>query len=112
MPMDRGDSVVYADRIRIDIGFKITFLSHLKICADSAFLQGLYILHILIHYHMIKYRQQSKITELLLLRIVFIYPPERISENYYFCIFYIIRYCRHYKFYFYLNLCLFDLYTI
>ena len=59
MPMDRGDSVVYADRIRIVVGIKITFLSHLKICEDSAFLQG--------HptyfnpYHMIKYRQQSKI---------------------------------------------------
>ena len=61
MPMDRGDSVVYADRIRIVVGIKITFLSHLKISADSAFLQGLYILHILTHYHMITYRQQSKI---------------------------------------------------
>ena len=37
--MDRGDSVVYADMIRIDVGFKITFLSHLKFYADSAFFQ-------------------------------------------------------------------------
>ena len=59
--MDRGDSVVHAKKIRIVVGFKITFLSHLKIFADSAFLQGLYILHILTHYDMIKYRQQSKI---------------------------------------------------
>ena len=51
MPIDRGDSVVYADGIRIVIGFNITYLSHLKI----------YILHILTQYHMIKYRQQSKI---------------------------------------------------
>ena len=40
MPMDRGDSVVYADRIRIAVGIKIIFVSHLKISADSAFLQG------------------------------------------------------------------------